>query len=608
MSKNLKWKGILILVGIIIAASYLLPSVRPSPSQKMAEKLENALKAEEILYGTVSTVDRDQIFVSALNPENRDRLDKLVRGRFDDLDEMSEEVNQAGATVHYRIDLGDEWWRKALPGEVIRLGLDLQGGIHLILEVQTDKALESTAGRLAMDLRRTLKKEDIFFETVERVSGDRVQVRGLDSDDQTRLDAIIESQFPFEQIGDSVATEKGLDLRYRFTSDYEKYVRENSVRQGLETIRNRIDQYGVSEPTIQRQGEQRILIQLPGIEDPQRAIELIGKTALLEFKIVDDEHKLEDALAGTGPAGSVVMYQRSKPEPGKKTIKKPYLLKEKTLMTGDSLSDAQVRIDTQFNEPYIAIKFNKSGAKLFDDIAAANVGKQLAIILDNNVYSAPVIKQAHYGGNAIIEGRFTTEEARDLAIVLRAGSLPAPVEILEKRAVGPSLGQDSIDKGIISIIIGGICVIAFMIVYYRTGGLIADFALMFNMLLIMATLTGFKATLTLPGIAGLVLTIGMAVDANVIIFERIREELRVGKTPRAAVDAGYSKALLTILDANITTMIAALVLFQFGTGPIKGFAVTLSIGIFWSVITAVFFTRTIFDYLLMVRKVSTVNI
>lgn len=284
------------------------------------------------------------------------------------------------------------------------------------------------------------------------------------------------------------------------------------------------------------------------------------------------------------------------------------LIRKRTLMTGDAIADARMEIGHEFNQPLVAIRFNARGARLFDRIAAEHVNQRLAIILDGNVYSAPVIRQAHYGGRAVIEGNFTPEEAHDLAIVLRAGSLPAPVNIAEERTVGPSLGADSIRMGVISIIMGGILVLFFMVVYYRAAGVIADVSLVLNMFLVLATLVAFKATLSLPGIAGLVLTVGMAVDANVIIIERIREELRVGKTPRAAIDSGYKNALSTILDANITTMIAALVLFQFGTGPVKGFAVTLSIGIFWSVILAIFFTRTIYDYLVLVRRVKQVAV
>jgi preprotein translocase subunit SecD len=295
------------------------------------------------------------------------------------------------------------------------------------------------------------------------------------------------------------------------------------------------------------------------------------------------------------------------PKTGRR-IKVPYLLKKRTLLTGEYITDARVRIDSQYNEPYVSLSFNSRGARLFEKITSENIEKKLAIVLDNNIYSAPVIRDRIPDGKAQITGRFTMDDARDLAIVLRAGNLPAPVEILEKRTVGPSLGKDSIEKGFRSMIIGGVVVVVFMVIYYGFSGIIADMALLLNILFIMAGLAFFGATLTLPGIAGMILTIGMAVDANVLIFERIREEMRLGKPTRAAIEGGYAKAMVTILDANVTTFIAALVLFQFGTGPVRGFAVTLSIGIVASFITAVFVTRVVFDYLFIYKKMKRISI
>jgi preprotein translocase subunit SecD len=283
-------------------------------------------------------------------------------------------------------------------------------------------------------------------------------------------------------------------------------------------------------------------------------------------------------------------------------------LKKRAVITGEYLTDARVTIGSQYNEPYVSLTFDSRGARLFEQITGANIKKRLAIVLDDIVNSAPVIQDRIAGGRAQITGRFTMEEARDLAIVLRAGALPAPVKIIEERTVGPSLGRDSINKGLKSMIIGGLIIILFMVFYYRVAGILADLALFLNIFFIAAGLALFGATLTLPGIAGIILIIGMAIDANVLVFERIREELRLGKTPRAAVDSGYSKALVTILDANITTLIAALVLFQFGTGPVKGFAVTLSIGIIASLFTAIFITRLIFDYLLIERGMKRISI
>ena len=500
------------------------------------------------------------------------------------------------------------WWKEYLPKDQVHLGLDLQGGIHLILEVEGDKAVESTVDRILLELKEVLRKKDILYDGIEQEGWSRLRIRGVSLSDRDRFDEILSDQFGNLKRYPTADGKRGVDYVLGIMDKEVETIKKAAVEQALETIRNRIDQYGVSEPSIQRESENRILVQLPGVKDPERAIKLIGQTAVLEFKVVDEEHSLEEALAGKLPPGSLILYQRIYDPATNRTERIPMLIRKRTLMTGDALADARVEFDRTYNRPHVGIRFNPRGARIFDQIAAENVNRRLAIILDDNVYSAPVIRQAHYGGQAVIEGNFTTEEARDLAIVLRAGSLPAPVTIAEKRAVGPSLGSDSIRQGIVSILVGGFLVFVFMGVYYRVGGIIADLSLVFNFFLIMASLAALKATLTLPGIAGLVLTVGMAVDANVIILERIREEIRLGKTPRAAVDSGYKKALSTILDANITTMIAALVLFQFGTGPVKGFAITLTIGVFWSVLLAIYFTRAIYDYMILVRRVQSITV
>jgi len=347
---------------------------------------------------------------------------------------------------------------------------------------------------------------------------------------------------------------------------------------------------------------------LPGIKDTQRAKDLIGKTALLEFKLVDETHDVDAAVKGTVPAGTELLYEVREDPQTRRVTRTPFLLFKRALLNGSYLTDAKVQIDSQYNEPYVSIKFDKKGAQIFEKVSEENVKKRLAIVLDQNIYSAPVIQEKISGGEARITGRFTTEEARDLAIVLRAGALPAPVTILEERTVGPSLGTDSIQQGLLAGVVAGILTVLFVTLYYKASGLIADVALILNILLIAGGLAAFQATLTLPGIAGIVLTFGMAVDANVLIFERIREEVRNGKTPRAAVDAGFDLATLTILDSNITTLIAALVLFQFGTGPIKGFAVTLSLGVLASVFTSLVVCRLIFDYFLINRKITRLSI
>jgi len=362
----------------------------------------------------------------------------------------------------------------------------------------------------------------------------------------------------------------------------------------LEIIRNRIDQFGVLEPSIQRQGNDRIVIQLPGITDRDRAIKLIKSSAHLEFKLVSDDAELIKKTV----SGEIVPGYELKTMKTRDDKTETLLLEEEVVLTGDTLVDATTEFSQQtFNQPYVSVELNSKGAAVFSDLTGENTGRRLAIVLDGTVYSAPVIREKIPSGKAQITGNFSVQEANDLAIVLRAGALPAPVKVIEERTVGPTLGKDSIDKGIRAIIMGGIAVLIFMAIYYLLAGLIADFALILNMILIAGALSYFHATLTLPGIAGLVLTIGMSVDANVLIFERIREESRLGKSIRAAIQSGFQRAFLTILDANLTTLITALILFQFGTGPVRGFATVLSIGIISSMFTAIIVTRLTLDLL-----------
>ncbi|QTA82427.1 Protein translocase, subunit D [Desulfonema limicola] len=493
------------------------------------------------------------------------------------------------------------------PHKKINLGLDLQGGMHLVLEVDTDKAVENTVERIIQELRGILKKEKIRYTSIERIEKIKISA-AISQEYSDGFNKVLDDEFRNLRIVSKSGTEQGVNIIMDLPEDEVREIKKMAAEQALETIRNRIDQFGVSEPDIRNQGEKRILIQLPGIKDPERAIKLLGETALLEFKLLDETNSPYEAEKGTVPPGDELLYQIKVDRTTNREIKTPFLVKKQSLLTGASLADARVQIDSQYNEPYVSIKFDKKGARIFERITGENVQKRLAIVLDDKVYSAPVIQEKIGGGEARITGSFTTEEARDLAIVLRAGALPAPVKILEERTVGPSLGADSIKQGLASMVLGGILVVVFMVIYYNKAGFIADMALILNILLIAAGLAAFQATLTLPGIAGIILTIGMAVDANVLIFERIREEIAVGKTPHAAVSAGYDRATLTILDANVTTLIAALVLFQFGTGPVKGFAVTLSLGVVSSLFTALYVTRIVFDYLLLNRKLKTLSI
>jgi len=498
------------------------------------------------------------------------------------------------------------WWPNILPEEKIHLGLDLKGGMHLVLEVQAQKAVESHLERTIEDIKYSLRKAKIRYQALKRIGPDRIGLTLIRGEDRKAVEEMVTKDFSGLAVESGSFSEIDLSLALVLSQKAQQHIKKMAVDQAVETITNRIDQFGVAEPDIRPQGRDRILVQLPGIKDPKRAIDIIGKTALLEFKLVDEDNSLEEALRGNIPPGDEILYQTKGVAGSQRKI--PFLLKKRAVITGEYLTDARVQIDSQYNEPYVSISFDSRGARLFEQITGANIKKRLAIVLDDIVNSAPVIQDRISGGRAQITGRFSMEEARDLAIVLRAGALPAPVKIIEERTVGPSLGKDSIDKGLKSMIIGGMIVILFMVFYYRFAGILADLALFLNIFFIAAGLAFFGATLTLPGIAGIILIIGMAIDANVLIFERIREELRLGKTPRAAVDGGYSKALVTILDANITTLIAALVLFQFGTGPVKGFAVTLSIGIVVSLFTALFITRLIFDYLIIERGMKRISI
>ncbi len=491
--------------------------------------------------------------------------------------------------------------------ERIALGLDLQGGMHLVLEVQTAKAVEASLERIADDIKRDIQNED--YE-VDRVSADlenkTITVLMVDALDLPAVEEVMENYTVY--LKNEGKVREGRGLQFRLSEEESKRIAQNAVSQGLETIRNRVDQFGVSEPTIQVQGERRILVQLPGIKDANRAINLIGKTAQLEFKLLDESISAETALSGSVPEGDEILYKRDENKETGEVSRVPYLVKKRTVLTGETLSSAEVRYDSEFNEPYVALTFNSVGAMIFQELTRENVKKRLAIVLDDSIYSAPVIQEEIPGGRAQITGQFSTEEARDLAIVLRAGALPAPVVILENRTVGPSLGKDSIEQGVRSILLGLILVLVFIVIYYKLSGIVAVVALLLNLVLLLGALAYFGAALTLPGIAGILLTVGMAIDANVLVFERIREEIRLGKTVRAAIDAGYAKALSTIVDANITTFIAAVVLFQFGTGPIKGFAITLCIGIAASMFTAVFVSRVIFDSTMSRKKISRISI
>ena len=514
------------------------------------------------------------------------------------------------------------WLRAVLPDKGITLGLDLQGGIHLVLEVEEDRAVEIAVDRAVVAVQDLLLEKKIPAESVKRAGSSQIAISFQNPDLKSQVQKLLDD-FPTYVEVETSGTANSVVWTMREAEI--KRIKDSAINQALETIRNRIDQFGVAEPLIQRQGQKQIVVQLPGIKDPKMAKDLIKQTALLEFKMLDEEAQMkvelpgrilkgkdrEDALLkqfeSKVPEGDQILFERVTQKDGMQEYLIPYLVKKRVMLAGDVLSDARVSIG-QFNEPYVSVTFDAKGAREFDRITGDNVKKRMAIVLDNTIYSAPVIQERITGGRAQITGTFSMEEANNLAIVLRAGALPAPLKIIQDLTVGPSLGRDSIEKGVRATLIAGILVVVFMAIYYRLSGVIADFALILNLVCLIGALAALNATLTLPGIAGIILTIGMGVDSNVLIFERIREELRQGKTVRLAVDSGYDKALLTIVDSHVTTLITGFALFLFGTGPIKGFAVTLCLGIAINLFTALVGTKVIFDVINQRRKVEQLSI
>ena len=497
-------------------------------------------------------------------------------------------------------------WKNRTPK--IHLGLDLQGGVFLRLAVEIDKAIENTAMRYADDARARLREKGIPVLGLQKDGIDGFILQLPPGEFAERAMSLLQETAGSLDISLGQMNSTGAAVRAKMTPAEVQAIRANAVTQGVETIRNRIDQFGVREPQIVAEGEDRIVVQLPGIKDQQRAIELVGKTALLEFKLVDEGASVEEALKGNLPEGDELLYEKSVDPQTGRLSKTPIVVRKRALLTGETIKTARVSFESSRGGAYVSLSFNNRGAEIFDRVTAENVKRRLAIVLDDTVYSAPVIQERISGGNAQISGSFTAEEASDLAIVLRAGSLPAPVKVIQNVSVGPSLGQDSIRKGVRAAIVGAFLVVAFMVFYYRFAGLVADFALVFNILFLLAGMSLLEATMTLPGIAGIILAIGMAVDSNVLIFERIREELRGRKTVRASIDAGYDKAFWTVVDSHVTTLITAMILFQFGTGPIKGFAVTLSMGVAINLFTALVCTKVIFDYINAKRPMQALSI
>lgn len=544
----------------------------------------------------------------------------------------------------------DPWYYSYLPSETLKLGLDLMGGLHLVLGIDFDEVHRDSVIKLKNDIKNLLEAEKIDGISLDTSANNRIIAKFTSEDQWKKADKLIGDRYG--QIIDFDG-QTGNEARLKMNAVYEAEVNNRAVEQSLETLRNRIDEFGIAEPIITRQGEDKIMIQFPGIQEPGRLKDIISRTAKLSFQVVrsgpevadpqakpeqlqkwvadfkQDKKVVTDAanpitkylrelnqyLAGKLPAGTEILFHKQLNINTRETEYTPYLLEKDSLVTGEDLQDARYSYDTQTNLPEVTFQLTPVGATKFEKATGANVGKFMAIILDSNVHSAPRIREKIAGGNARIEmgssGRSADEllkEAKDTSLVLRSGALPAKLQFLEERLVGPSLGGDAIRAGTTSLAMGLLFVFVFMVLYYRTSGLIATVALALNGLFILSIMAAFEGTLTLPGLAGITLTLGMAVDANVLIFEHMREELLHGKSIIYAISEGYSRAFTAIFDAHITTIIAGVVLLSFGYGPIRGFAVTLLIGLVASLYTSVFVTRVIYDYFVVSKNKQTIGI
>jgi protein-export membrane protein SecD len=492
-----------------------------------------------------------------------------------------------------------EWMNR----ETVNLGLDLQGGSHMVLQVDVNTVFKRAYENMEDEIRGILRdgEKEYGYRTLTALD-DRVALVLNDYNMTGEVSKLLEEKM----IGVSVAVE-GASLVITFTDTQQQIMSNQAVGKTLEILRSRVDEFGVAEPLIQRQGADRIIIELPGIDDVERAKSIIGRTALLSFHLVDETRDAERYTSRRAPPGRVVMYEKVKDGTGT-VMKVPYLLKKRASLTGYNLADASSGFN-QNGENAVFIRFDSKGTRQFGELTTKHVGQRMAIVLDGEVYSAPSLREPILGGNASITGSFSSAEAQDLAMILRAGALPAPVKFAEERSVGPSLGVDSVEAGRNAIMIGFVIVMVLMVIFYKGFGLAANAALLFNVVLIIGFMTVIGATMTLPGMAGIVLTIGMAVDANVLIFERIREEFVKGKrTVSKAVEEGFANAYSTILDANITTLIAAIVLFAMGSGPIKGFALTLSVGIASSMFTAILVTRLLLTLWVQYKRPKTLKV
>lgn len=622
MNRNPAWKYLLLVAVLVFGGFFAIPNIFGSDPALQVSAAKQASVGVDTLSKIESVLKANEIPVKSLHQSESE-----IRVHFADTDQQLKAKDLIDATLgtDYVVALN---LSSAAPGFFAQLnalpmylGLDLRGGVHFLMEVDMDAAIKKAEERYVGDFQALLRDEKVRYLNISRFAeGERsgVLLKFRNDEDRDTAESLIAKETNGLVI-DEVEENGAPFLRVTFNEQSRRDTMKSALQQNITTLRNRVNELGVAEPIIQQQGDNRIIVQLPGVQDTARAKTVLGATATLEFKLVDEEHDLSAALQGRPPIGSKLYEFRDGGQ---------ILLKNRTIITGDYITDAASGIEQQTGGAAVFISLDGRGAKIFQRVTGENIGKRLAVVFIENksitvmgddgqptrikravkeVITAPVIRDT-LGRRFQITGLDSPREARDLALLLRAGSLAAPIDIIEERTVGPSLGKDNIDKGFLSVVVGFVIVLVFMVIWYRGFGAIANLALTMNLVLIVAVLSLLQATLTLPGIAGIVLTVGMAVDANVLIFERIREELRNGNSPQASIHAGYEKAFSTILDANVTTLIAAVVLFAFGTGPIKGFAVTLAIGIVTSMFTAIFGTRAVVNLLFGNRKLAKLSI
>ena len=599
MNRYPLWKYVIIAVALATGIFYTIPNFFPEvpavqvSSSKATVKIdtallsavEDALKAAAIPYRG-ATLDATGIKVRFADPDTQLKAKDAVQAKLGENYIVA--LNLLSASPQWLASIG------ALP---MYLGLDLRGGVHFLLQVDMKAALDKAADRYTTDIRSLLREKKVQYAGVAR-EGTNVVARFRDDAERTKARAEIDKAFPDLLLREADAAAGELRLVGGLKPEAQKRIQDGAVQQNITILRNRVNELGVAEPIVQQQGADRVVVQLPGVQDTARAKDILGRTATLEIRMVNDEAgALEAALAGQPPFGSDLYNERSGG---------PLLVRRQVVLTGDRINDAQPGFDSRNNEPAVHVNLDGAGARIFKEITRENVGKRMAIVLVEKgkaeVITAPVIREEIGGGRVQISGRMNTREANDIALLMRAGALAAPMEIVEERTVGPSLGKENIDKGFNSVFYGFIVLAVFMCAYYLLMGLISTIALSVNLLLLVALLSMLQATLTLPGIAAIALTLGMAIDSNVLINERIREELRWGATPHAAITAGYERAFGTILDSNVTTLIAGIALLIFGSGPVRGFAVVHCLGIMTSMFSAVFVSRGIVNLIYGGRK------